>query len=117
MGVSQVEPAHGWESARARTSRLRQLLDTTAPAGFAREQRIYAAIAQSSGLQSVPRAPAPRQRSTGRIPATVRGGRPWLEAPASEDGSASEGDSASEDGGATESGSGTESGTESESDE
>lgn len=74
----------GWESAQARTGRLRQLLDPTAPAGFAREQRTYASLAQASGLQTVPKPPRPRQRGTGRIPVTAGGaellvGRPWLE--------------------------------------
>ena len=73
----------GWESAQVRAGRLRQLLDPSAPAGFAREQRTYASLAQASGLQTVPKPPRPRQRGTGRIPATAEGaelrvGRPWL---------------------------------------
>ena len=72
-----VEPAHGWETARGRTTRMRGLLDPTAPAGFPRAQRTYASIAQKSGVQVFPRAPKPRQRATGKIPATVQQPRPW----------------------------------------
>ena len=57
---------------------MRGLLDPTAPAGFARAQRTYASIAQTSGLQVVPRPPKPRQLWTGKIPATVQQPRPWL---------------------------------------
>lgn len=76
--LTTVEPAHRWETARDRTARMRGLLDPTAPAGFARAQRTYASIAQTSGLQVVPRAPKPRQRGTGKIPVTVQQPRPWL---------------------------------------
>ena len=73
-----AQPVHAWESAQSRTRRLRQLLDPNAPAGFARAQRTLASVAQSSGLQHVPRAPPPRQKGTGIVPenaANLR--RPW----------------------------------------
>ena len=72
-----AQPAHAWESAQARTRRLRQLLDPNAPAGFARAQRTLASVAQSSGLQHVPRAPPPRQKGTGRVPESREPRRPW----------------------------------------
>ena len=78
-----VEPAHGWETARDRTTRMRGLLDPTTPAGFPRAQRTYASIALQSGLQVLPRAPKPRQRATGKIPATVQQPRPWSSASSS----------------------------------
>jgi len=72
-----AQPAHAWESAQSRTRRLRQLLDPNAPAGFARAQRTLASVAQSSGLQHVPRAPPPRQKGTGRVPESREPRRPW----------------------------------------
>ena len=57
LSVNAAPPQKKQETIAQRNCRLRSLLDPECAAGWAREQRVFAKVAQRSGLQQIPLLP------------------------------------------------------------